>query len=188
MITMLPSGFLLLWDTGYEARHRSRRQASPGVGRLGQRRREYPFGAAAGWRSRPGSPVETSWMPSPLAAPEFPDRPEGNQLHRMLQDCALDDLAGIIPEIVEVIARSSAGTMTSAWNDFREAAWNARALRIGPGLWAEELDPCLEDPDPYPDEVDPYPEEDAVVIKVGQAPDALWLITNAPRKLSVHSP
>ena len=180
------SGFLLLGDAGYEARHRSKRQAGPGIGRLGHRP-EYSSGAAADdYESFWGPPVTVPWMPSPRAAPESPERVAGDQLHRVLEDCALDDLARIIPEIVQVIVGSSADTVTSAWNDFREAAWNARALRVGPGLWAEPMDP--EDPDPYEEDEDSYPEEDAVVIKVGQAPDALWLITNAPHRLTAHSP
>lgn len=186
MVMTWLAGFLLLGDTGYEARHRSKRQAGAGIGRLGYHRQGHPSGAAADFQSGPGAPVATLWMSSPPAAPEFPDRPAGNPLHRVLEGCALDDLTWIIPEIVQVIVRSSADTMTSAWNDFREAAWNARALRLGPGLWAEPMDP--EDPDPYQEELDTYPEEDAVVIKVGQARDALWLITNAPQPLVVHSP
>jgi hypothetical protein len=176
------AGFLLLGDTGYEPRHRSKRQASPAIGWLGQRRREEYTASAAispwsGFRSTAGA----SWMPSPPAESEPDDRPASTQLHRMLESCALDDLARIIPEIVQVMVRSSADTMTSAWTDFREATWNAKALRLGPGLWMEPIDPGPEEPDPYPG-------EDAVVIKVGQAPDALWLITNAPNKLAVRSP
>jgi len=132
-------------------------------------------------------------MPSSAAEPEFDDQPESDHVYRMLEGCALDDLARMIPEMVQVIARSSADTMTSAWNDFREAAWNARALRVAPGLWAEPFDerhltPCSEEAHPYWEETDPYPEEDAVVIKFGQARDALWLITNAPEKHAVRSP
>jgi hypothetical protein len=97
----------------------------------------------------------------------------------MLEGCALDDLARIMPEIVQVIARSSESTMTTAWNDFREAAWNARALRLGPRLWAEPTDRT--NPGPYPD-------EDAVVIKLGQAREALWLISNAPLSHAIRSP
>ena len=183
------AGFLLLGDAGYEARHRSKRQAGPGIGRLGQHRPEYPSAATDYYQPGPDSPAAVSWMPSPPAAPEFPDLLSSNELHRMLEGCALDDLARIIPEIVQVIVGSSADTETSAWNDFREAAWNARALRVGPGLWAEPLDPeDPEDPDPYEEELDPYPEEDAVVIKVGQAPDVLWLITNAPHNFVAQSP
>lgn len=181
------AGFLLLGGDGYEARHRSKRQAGSGIGRLGQRRREHPPDAAVSYWSGSGSPVEASLICSPPAAPEFPDQSTGNQLDRVLEGCALDDLARIIPEIVQVIARSSADTVTSAWNDFREATWNARALRVGPGLWADFMDACPEDPDPCPENIDPYPEEDALVIKVGHARDALWLITNAPGKLAAHS-
>lgn len=189
MVMTWLAGFLLLGGNGYEARHRSKRQAGAGIGRLGQRRREHPPDAAGSYwpGSGSGSPGEPSWMPSPSAAPEFPDQRAGNQLDRMLEGCALDDLARIIPEIVQVIARSSAETVTSAWNDFREATWNARALRLGPGLWADFMDPSPEDPDPCPEKADPYPEEDAVVIKLGHARDALWLITNAPGKLAAHS-
>jgi hypothetical protein len=180
------SGFLLLGDAGYEARHRSKRQAGPGIGRLGHRP-EYSYGPAADdYQSWPGSPAGVPWEPRPGAAPELPDLLASDQLHRVLEGFALDDLARIIPEIVQVIVGSSEDTMTSAWNDFREAAWNARALRVGPGLWAEPMDP--EEPDPDEEDADPYPEEDAVVIKVGQAPDALWLITNAPHRLATHSP
>jgi len=179
------SGFLLLGDAGYEARHRSKRQAGPGIGRLGYHRTEYSSAAEADdYESGLGPPLAVPW-PSPPAAPEFRDRLANYQLHRVLEGCGIDDLARIIPEIVQVIVGSSADTMTSAWNDFREAAWNARALRVGPGLWAEPMDP--EDPDPYEEDADSYPEEDAVVIKVGQAQDALWLITNAPHRLAAHS-
>jgi hypothetical protein len=186
MVMTWLAGFLLLGDTGYEARHRSKRQAGPGVGRLAYHPQGHASGAADDYQPGPGAPVATLWMPSPPAAPEFPDRPAGNQLHGVLEGCALDDLTRIIPELVQAIVHSSADTMTSAWNDFREAAWNARALRLGPGLWADPMDP--EDPDPCQEEVDVYPEEDAVVIKVGQARDALWLITNAPHRLVAHSP
>jgi hypothetical protein len=186
MVMTWLAGFLLLGDAGYEARHRSKRQAGSGIGRLGQHRPEYPSGATASYQPWPDSPAAVPWMPSPPAAPEFADLLASNELHRLLEGCALDDLARIIPEIVQVIVGSSADAVTSAWNDFREAAWNARALRVGPGLWAEPLDP--EDLGPYEEEPDPFPEEDAVVIKVGQAPDVLWLITNAPHNLVAQSP
>jgi hypothetical protein len=191
MVTTWFAGFLLLWDTGYEPRHRSKRQVGPGIGRLGQHRRDYPACGEADPLGS-GSSADGSWMSSPAVEHEFGDQPEGNQLHHMLEGCALDELARIIPEMVQVIVRSSADTMTSAWNDFREAAWNARALRVGPRLWAEPLDdrrlaPCSEEAHPYWEEMDPYPEEDAVVIKFGQAHDALWLITNAPDKHAVRS-
>jgi hypothetical protein len=128
-----------------------------------------------------------------FARHEFSDQSASNQLYRMLEDCALDEIARIMSEMVQVIVRSSAETMTSAWNDFREAAWNARALRLGPRLWAEPFDerrliPCSENAHPYWEEMDPYPEEDAVVIKFGEARDALWLITNTPAKHAVRSP
>ncbi len=191
MVTTWFAGFLLLWDAGYEARHRSKRQVAPGIGRLGQHRRDEP--ASAGQPPEPGPTTDGSWMPRPAAEHEFDDEPASNQLYHMLEGCALDEIAQIIPEMVQVIARSSAETMTSAWNDFREAAWNARALRLGPRLWAEPFDerhlvPCSEEEHPYWEEMDPYPEEDAVVIKFGQARDALWLITNAPAKHAVRSP
>jgi hypothetical protein len=191
MVTTWFAGFLLLWDAGYEARHRSKRQVAPGIGRLGQHRRDEPAGA--GQPPEPGPTTDGSWIPRPAAEHEFDDQPASNPLYHMLEGCALDELAQIIPEMVQVIARSSAETMTSAWNDFREAAWNARALRLGPRLWAEPFDerhlvPCSEEEHPYWEEMDPYPEEDAVVIKFGQARDALWLITNAPAKHAVRSP
>jgi hypothetical protein len=192
MVTTWFAGFLLLWDAGYEPRHRSKRQVGAGIGRLAQRKRECPGSAEAGQRLGSGLPDDGPWMSSPAADPEFGDQLASNRLHRMLEGCALDDIAQIIPEMVQVIARSSAETMTSAWNDFREAAWNARALRVGPRLWAEPFDeghltPCSEEAHPYLEETDPYPEEDAVVIKFGQARDALWLITNAPDKHAVRS-
>jgi hypothetical protein len=86
----------------------------------------------------------------------------------MLEACAVDDLTRMIPHIVQVVAHSSAQTMTTAWNDFREATKNDRLLGL------EDHDcPFL-----HPANPGTYPEEDAVVIKVGQANNVWWLITN----------
>jgi len=86
----------------------------------------------------------------------------------MLEALAVDDLTTIIPQIVQVVAHSSAQTMTTAWNDFREATKSARPL----GLEGHDC-PFL-----HPASPGSYPQEDAVVIKVGQANDVWWLITN----------
>jgi hypothetical protein len=148
VVTSLAS-FLLLWDTGYEPRHRhSRREI--GIGRLARRQRKDVFGAGIS---------ETSWLPSPPPEPWFPDRLETDRLEtdrletdrlrRALEGCPADELTRIIPEIAQVIVHSRAYTMTTAWNDFRAATRN-------------------------------NPQEDAVVIRLGPAHEALWLITNAP--------
>jgi hypothetical protein len=86
----------------------------------------------------------------------------------MLEACAVDDLTRIIPQIVQVVAHSSGETMTTAWNDFREATKKARPL----GLDGHDC-PFL-----HPANPGSYPQEDAVVIKIGQANDVWWLITN----------
>jgi hypothetical protein len=146
VVTSLAS-FLLLWATGYEPRHRSKREI--GIGRLARRQRRDIFGAGVSGTDGPGWPAETSWFPSPPPEPWFPDRLESEQLRRALEGCPLDELTRIIPEIAQVIVHSSAYTTTSAWNDFRAATRN-------------------------------NPQEDAVVIRLGPAHEALWLITNAP--------
>jgi len=147
VVTSLAS-FLLLWDAGYEPRHRcSKREI--GTGRLARRQRNDPFNREVDGMDGPGWTAQTSWLPSPPAEPEIPDRPESDQLRRVLEDCPPDELTRIIPEIAQVIVHSSAYTMTTAWNDFRAATRN-------------------------------NPQEDAVVIRLGAAHEALWLITNAP--------
>jgi hypothetical protein len=147
VVTSLAS-FLLLWETGYEPRHRySRREI--GIGRLGRRQRKDPFGAEAGGTDEPGWPTQAPWLPAPPPESEFPDRLENDELRRALEGCPLDELTRMIPEIAQVIVHSSGYTMTTAWNDFRAATRN-------------------------------NPQEDAVVIRLGPAHEALWLITNAP--------
>jgi hypothetical protein len=134
MVVTSFASFLLLWDTGYEPRHRSRRGI--GIGRLAGRRPKDPFGTRVSPAAETGWPAETSWFPSPPAEPEILDRLESDRLRRVLEGCPSDELARIIPEIVQVMVHSSANTMTAAWNDFREAAWNnlqedAVVIRLG---------------------------------------------------------
>jgi hypothetical protein len=125
---------MIVWDTGYEPRHRSKREI--GIGRLARRQRTDPFSIRVSPPAEPGWPTQTVWMPSPPAEPEFPDRLESDRLRRVLEGCPLDELSRVIPEIVQVIAHSSASTMTTAWNDFREATRNnpqedAVVIRLG---------------------------------------------------------
>jgi hypothetical protein len=168
MVTTYVAGFLLLWDAGYQPRHRSTRRAALSAGWQAQRTRDDPSRAWAGRPAGPGSPAAPSWMASPPAEPAYPDQHPGGQLRRMLAGCALDDLIRIVPEIVQVIALSSVATMTTAWNDFRQANRDPRALCLGTGRWSEYFERA---------NAGSYPEEDAVVIRLGQADDALWLIT-----------
>jgi hypothetical protein len=168
MLMTWSAGFLLLSDAGYQPRHRSKRRAGLGLGRLTQRTREDASCARVSRPAWPREPQTTSWWSSPPAEPAFPYQLERGQLIRMLEACAVDDLTRIIPQIVQVVAHSSAQTMTTAWNDFREATKNARPL----GLEGHDC-PFL-----HPANPGSYPQEDAVVIKVGQANDVWWLITN----------
>jgi len=162
------AGFLLLSDAGYQPRHRSKRRAGLGLGRLTQRTREDASGARVSRPARPREPQAASWLAGPPAQPALPYQLERGQLRRMLEGCAVDDLTRIIPQIVQVVAHSSAETMTTAWNDFREATKNAQPL----GLDGHDC-PFL-----HPAKPGSYPEENAVVIKVGQANEVWWLITN----------
>jgi hypothetical protein len=168
MLMTWSAGFLLLSDTGYQPRHRSKRRAGLGLGRLTQRTREDISCARVGRPAGPTEAVTASWLASPPVEPVFQYQLERGQLVRMLEACAVDDLTRIIPQIVQVVAHSSAQTMTTAWNDFREATKNAQSL----GLEGHEC-PFL-----HPANPGSYPEEDAVVIKIGQANDVWWLITN----------
>jgi len=137
VVTSLAS-FLLLWDAGYQPRHRSRR----GIGRLARRQRTDLFSTRASPAADPEWPAGTLWMSSPPAEPEFLEQLEWDHLRNVLEGCPLDDLTRIIPEIVQVIVHSSANTMTTAWNDFRDATWNnphddAVVIRLG-----RSQDPC----------------------------------------------
>ena len=123
MVVTSFASFLLLWETGYEPRHRSRRETGFGIPRAVRRRREDPFSAEES-PTGPQSRADSFWTLSPPAEPELLNRVAGDRLRRVLEGCALDDLTRIIPEIVQVIAHSSANTMTTAWNDFREATRN----------------------------------------------------------------
>jgi hypothetical protein len=132
MVMTSLASFLLLWEAGYQPRHRSRR----GIGRLARRQRTDPFGATVSPPAEPEWPAETVWMSSPPAEPEFLDQFEWDRLRSVLEDCPLDDLTRIIPEIAQVIVHSSANTTTAAWTDFREATWNnlqedAVVIRLG---------------------------------------------------------
>jgi hypothetical protein len=162
------AGFLLLSDAGYQPRHRSKRRAGLGLGRLTQRTREDTSCARVSRPARPSEPQTASWLASPPAEPALPYQLERGQLRRMLEACAVDDLTRIIPQIVHVVAHSSAETMTTAWNDFREATKHAQPLGLD-GHDCPFLQPAIPGS---------YPEENAVVIKVGHANDVWWLITN----------
>lgn len=170
MVMTLCAGFLLA-DTAYQPRHRSKRRNGLGIGRLPLRRREDPTGAIIGRPPEPRSATGDVWMPSPPGDPHFLDQLAAGQLRGLLEGCALDDLARIIPEIVQVIVHSSANPAATAWNEFQEATWNARALGLGSRRWLESYDRR---------NLGPYPDEHAVVIKLGRAHDALWVITNGP--------
>jgi hypothetical protein len=140
MIVPSLASFMLLWDTAYEPRHRSKREI--GIGRLARRQPSDAFSTKVRPPAEPGWPTETIWMPSPPAEPEFPDRQESDRLRRVLQGCPPDELSRIVPEIVQAIAGSSASTMTTAWNDFRLATRNnpqedAVVIRLG-----RAHDPC----------------------------------------------
>jgi hypothetical protein len=192
MLMTWSAGFLLLSDAGYQPRHRSKRRAGLGLGRLTQRTREDVPCARVSRPTRPREPETATWLASepfsssrdrprtlgretggrkgfsPTAEPAYPHQLERWQLSRMLEACAVDDLTRIIPQIVQVVAHSSAQTMTTAWNDFREATKTDRPL----GLDSHDC-PFL-----HPANPGSYPQEDAVVIKIGQANDVWWLITN----------
>ena len=162
------AGFLLLSDAGYQPRHRSKRRAGLGLGRLTQRTREDASCARVSRPARPREPQTAWWLSSPPAESAFRYHLERGQLVRMLEACAVDDLTRIIPQIVQAVAHSSGETMTTAWNDFREATKSGGPL----GLEGHDC-PFL-----HPANPGSYPQEDAVVIKVGQANDVWWLITN----------
>jgi hypothetical protein len=168
MLMTWSAGFMLLSDAGYQPRHRSKRRAGLGLGRLTQRTREDASCARVSRPARPREPRTASWLASLPAEPAFPYQLERGQLRRMLETCAVDDLTRIIPQIVQVVAHSSAETMTTAWNDFREATKNGQPL----GLDDHDC-PFL-----HPANPGSYPQENAVVIKVGHANDVWWLITN----------
>jgi hypothetical protein len=124
MVMTSIASVLLVWASGYQPRHRCKRETGSGIGRLARRRRQENCFPASASRPVRQSRADSFWTLSPPAEPEFLARIERDRLRRVLEGCALDDLTGIIPEIVQVIVHSSANPMTTAWNDFREASRN----------------------------------------------------------------
>ncbi|HTW02413.1 MAG TPA: hypothetical protein VMF87_19070 [Streptosporangiaceae bacterium] len=147
------ASFLLLWGTGYEPRHRhSRREI--GIGRLARRQRKDVFGAGISGTDGPGWPAQTSWLPSPPPEPWFPDRLETDRLETDRLRRALEGCpADELTRIIPEIAQVIVHSKAYTMT----TAWNdfRAATRNNP-------------------------QEDAVVIRLGPAHEALWLITNAP--------
>jgi hypothetical protein len=71
MVMPSVASIVLVWASGYQPRHRSKRETGSGIGRLARRRpQEDPFRAGGG-RPAGQSRAEIFWTLSPPAEPEF---------------------------------------------------------------------------------------------------------------------
>jgi hypothetical protein len=161
---------ILIGDIGYQPRHRSTRRDLAGA--------DLPVSEwddhSCGWDEWPDyrdAPTDPSWLVGPAGQPDILDQLTSDELRRLLEDCALDDVTKNIPDLVRAIGHSShtTATLTSAWREFRQCTRDAYALRLRTrGGWAES----------FGDDQGHYPGADAVALKLRQADDAWWLITN----------
>lgn len=162
---------LMMWDFGYQPRHRSTRRALVSAGRLSLDGWDDPPFPGDGRPDWPESQTDASWLASPADEPDLLDQLTSDQLRRLLERCALDDRTRNIPELVLAIGHSShsAATLTSAWREFRQATRDSYALRLRTRRWTEFFGR---------EDLGTHPDEDAVELKLHQADDAWWLITN----------
>jgi hypothetical protein len=123
---------LLMWEFGYQPRHRSTRQAVTSAGRLPEDDwDDHSFGQP-GPPDWPGAPSDASWLAGPVGRPDYLDQLTSDEIRRLLEGCALDDVTRNVPDLVHAIGHSShtTATLTSAWSNFRQSTRDAYALRL----------------------------------------------------------
>jgi hypothetical protein len=157
----------LLTEHGYQPRHRSARRARNDVGGL-----DHP------WLGNSAEPGSTAARPDAFheelelsvddVAYDAPDQMTPSEIRRVLEGCAIDDPATVVPELVQLIAHSShtPATLARAWSEFEEATRDVYALRLRMRVWSAFI---------KPDETD-----DAVALMLSYADDAWRLITRGP--------
>ena len=157
-------------DIGYQPRHRSTRRDPADIDLPESEWYDHPGGWDDGQYYRE-APTSRSWLVGPVGQPDVLDQLTSDELRRLLEDCALDDVTKNLPDLVRAIGHSShtTATLTSAWREFRQCTRDAYALRLrSRDRWAERLG----------DDHGQHPGGDAVALKLRQADDAWWLITN----------
>src|SRR5262249_58044643 len=94
-----------------------------------------------------------------------------DEIRRLAEGFALGHTTRNVPELVQAIGHSShtAATLTSAWREFRQSTRDVYALRLRTRNWTGFY--WREDPNSCSN-------ADALELKVHQADDAWWLITN----------
>jgi hypothetical protein len=119
----------------------------------------------------PVSEGPVSGRPVSEGTQDFVDQLTGDQLRQVLEGCALDDVERIVRPLVKSIAHSShtATTLASAWSNFQRSTRDAYALHVGASRWWDFF---------KREELGSHPAEDAVELKLREADDAWWLITN----------
>jgi len=159
------------WHIGYHPRHRSTRQDLADADLQATEPWDAPTEDWDRLLSGPEQvPAESSW-PAGEAKPDFLDQLTGDQLRQVLEGCALDDVERIVRPLVQSIAHSShsATTLASAWSDFQRSTRDAYALHVGASRWSDFF---------TRNELGSHPAEDAVELKLREADDAWWMITN----------
>jgi hypothetical protein len=170
MMTAASLAGVLLWQIGYRPRHR--------LGRLGH---------AAAWTEpvaamdEPGAsfhdaqagqePAARASSPRRQHAPDLLGRLTGEQLRQLLEGCALNDMAGVARQLVEVVGHSShtGASLLTAWRAFRGSVRQAHELHMGARLWSEFFSR---------DDLGPHPSDEAVALKLREADHAWSQITN----------
>lgn len=159
---------LLMGEFGYRPRHRSTRQALVSAGRLPQREWEDHARIAD---DRPEMATDAKWLAGPAGQPDSLDQLTSDEIRRLAEGFALGYCTRDVPELVRAIGHSShtAATLTSAWREFRQSIRDLYALRLRTRNWTGF---CWQEGQGLSQDAD------AVEMKVRQADDAWWLITN----------
>jgi hypothetical protein len=158
------------WHIGYQPRHRSTRQDLADADSQPTEPWDAPTQDWDRLLSGPGPAPEEPW-PAGEGTPDFLDQLTGDQLRQVLEGCALDDVERIVRPLVQSIAHCShsATSLASAWGDFQRSTRDAYALHVGASRWSDFF---------ARNELGSHPAEDAVELKLREADDAWWLITN----------
>ena len=156
----------------YRPRHRSKRRERGSSGLLSHSGQGTTVARMAD-RPRLRKPAALSDLINVSAAPDLLDQLTRGQLRCLLEACASSDYVQAVPQIAYLVAHPShtPGTLSVAWDAFRQATRDAYALHRGSRHWREFFGP---------DDLGSDPAETATEIKFGLADDAWWQIINGP--------
>src|SRR5262245_48436232 len=88
---------LLVWDLGYQPRHRSTRRVMYGTDLPDPEWDDRSYGQGQ-WPCCRAVPTDPSWLVGPAELPDVLDQLTSDQVRRLLEDCALDDVSKNIPD------------------------------------------------------------------------------------------